>query len=297
LGAPEPAAAHHRPKDAMTARVVRGDRIAWVRGLDTVEGMPDGYTGNLGPEAELADTYSRWEQKTLLDDPETTRRIDLVRLLPGFTDPGPAYHDSVEECLVLEGGCEIDGEGAVEAGDYFWRPPGWVHAARAPAGFLGLLMQEGISAGDASGPATRRVRPPEDLGRNALFNDPERSIGPRGWIRRLPTSLMPWIPATAIAPGEEWIRNLDHPSLSLKILSTNWTTGARSLLARFQPGYRDPAPHRLGRRLIAYVVSGTVTVDAASAAAGDLVDIQADSFPLTLSSPHGAEVFIKLGSR
>ena len=279
----------------MTARVVRGDRIAWVRGLDTVEGMPDGYAGNLGPEAQLVATYSRWEQKTLLDDPETTRRIDLVRLLPGFADPGPAYHDSVEECLVFEGGCEIDGEGPVEAGDYFWRPPGWVHAARAPGGFLGLLMQEGISDGDASGRATRRVRPSEDLGRNVLFDDLERSIGPRGWIRRLPSSLMPWVPATAMMQGEEWLQNLDHRSLSLKMLSRNRTTGACSLLARFAPGYRDPRSHRLDRHLIAYVISGTLTIDGAVATANDLVEVPPDSTPLALSSPEGAELFAKLG--
>ena len=281
----------------MTARVVRGDRIAWVRGLDTVQGMPDGYAGNLGPEAALERTYSLWEQKTLLNDPETTRRIDLVRLLPGFTDPGPAYHDSVEECLVLEGGCQIDGEGRVEEGDYFWRPPGWVHAARAPGGFLGLLMQEGISEDDASGPATRRVRPTEDLGRNVLFDDHERSIGPRGWIRRLPSSLMPWTPSTAMMPGEEWLRNLDHPSLSLKMLSRNWTTGACSLLARLASGYQDPRSHRLARHLIAYVISGTLSIDGGTAVEGDLVDILPDSSPQTMSSPEGADLFLKLGPR
>ena len=280
----------------MTARVVRGDRIAWVRGLDTVQGMPDGYTGNLGPKAELADTYSRWEQKTLLDDPETTRRIDLVRLLPGFTDPGPAYHDSVEECMVLEGGCEIDGEGPVEAGDYFWRPPGWVHAARAPAGFLGLLMQEGISEDEASGPATRRVRPPEDLGRNVLFDDLDRSIGPRGWIRRLPSSLMPWTPAAAMLPVEEWLQNLDLGFLSLKMLSRNWTTGARSLLARFAPGYQDPQPHRLAHRLIAYVISGTLEVDDITLDRGDLIDLSPDSAAVRLSSSAGSDLFMKLGA-
>ena len=281
----------------MTARVVRGYRIAWVRGLDTVDGMPDSYAGNLGPEAALERTYSLWEQKTLLDNPETTRRIDLVRLLPGFTDPGPAYHDSVEECLVLEGGCEIDGEGSVEAGDYFWRPPGWVHAAHAPAGFLGLLMQEGVSAGDASGPATRRVRPAADLGRNILYEDLERSIGPRGWIRRLPSSLMPWTPATAMMPWEEWLQDFDHPSFSLKILSRNWTTGACSLLARFPPGYQDPQSHRLARHMIAYVISGTLSIDGATAVEGDLVDIPPDSSPLTLASPQGTELFVKLGPR
>ena len=279
----------------MTARVVRGDRIAWVRGLDTVEGMPDGYAGNLGPEAELAATYSRWEQKTLLDDPVTTRRIDLVRLLPGFTDPGPAYHDSAEECLVLHGGCQIDGEGPVREGDYFWRPPGWVHAARAPGGFLGLLMQEGISEGDASGPATRRIRPPEDLGRNVLFEDLDRSIGPRGWIRRLPSSLMPWIPGTALLAGEEWLRNLDHPSLHVKVLSANWSTGARSLLARFEPGYRDQAPHRLGRQLIAYAISGTAAIDDITLCRGDLIDLPPDSPSVRLSSSAGADLFLKLG--
>ena len=281
----------------MTARVVRGEQIAWVRGLDTVQGMPDGYAGQLGPEAELAATYSRWEQKTLLDDPETTRRIDLVRLLPGFTDPGPAYHDSVEECFVLDGGCEVDGEGPVTAGDYFWRPPGWVHAACSPGGFLGLLMQEGISEGDRSGPATRRVTPPEDLGRNVLFEDVEASIGPRGWIRRLPSSLLPWVPACILEPGEEWVRNLDQTSLSVKTLSRNWTTGAQSVLARFEPGYRDPEPHRLGRRLTGYVTVGEVSIDGTILRQGDLLHLPADSPPMSLSSSTGAVLFTKLGAR
>ncbi len=279
----------------MTVKVVRGGQVAPVRGLDTVEGMPDGYAGNVGPEAELAATYSLWEQKTLLDDPETTRRIDLVRLLPGFTDPGPAYHDSVEECLVLEGGCEIDGEGEVAAGDYFWRPPGWVHAARAPTGFLGLLMQEGVSEGDRSGPASRRVRPSDDLGRNVLFEDLETAVGPRGWIRRLPSSLMPWVPATVLARGEDWMRNLDHPSLSVKMLSRNWITGSCSLLSRFHPGYRDREPHRLGRLLIGYVTSGELRIDGRTAGRGDLVHLPADSGRVRLSSPTGADLFVKLG--
>ena len=279
----------------MTAQVVRGEQVAPVRGLDTVEGMPDGYAGNVGPEGDLAATYSLWEQKTLLDDPETTRRIDLVRLLPGFTDPGPAYHDSVEECLVLEGGCKIDGEGEVVAGDYFWRPPGWVHAARAPTGFLGLLMQEGISAGDRSGPATRRVRPPTDLGTNVLFEDAEQAIGPRGWIRRLPSSLMPWVPVAVMAPTEDWMGNLDLASLSVKMLSRNWATGARSLLARFEAGYRDPRPHRLGRSLIGYVVSGELALDDVTVHRGDLVHVPDASSPVSLASSQGGVLFMKLG--
>lgn len=281
----------------MTIQVVRGNRIPWVRGLDTVEGMPDGYAGNVGPEAALAETYSRWEQKTLLDDPDTTRRIDLVRLLPGFADPGPAYHDSVEECFVLEGGCVIDGEGEVGAGDYFWRPPGWVHAASTGPGFLGLLMQEGVSPGDASGPATRRERPPDDLGRNVLHDDLETAIGPRGWVRRLPSSLMPWVPAQFLAGGEDRTFPFGRRALSVKMLSTNWTTGACSLLARFDAGYRDPKPLRLGRRAIAYVLAGQLTIDGTILDQGDLVDVPAGAVPTTLSSAAGADTFLKLGDR
>ena len=277
--------------------VVRGSRIPWIRGLDTVAGMPDGYAGNLGPEATLAHTYSLWEQKTLLDDTDSTRRIDLVRLLPGFTDPGPAYHDSVEECFVLEGGCLIDGEGEVGAGDYFWRPPGWVHAASTDTGFLGLLMQEGVSAGDASGPATRRERSSTDMGCNVLSDDIEVAIGPRGWIRRLSSSLMPWVPATLLAPVEDWMTGMDRRSLSVKMLSKNWATGASSLLARFEPGYVDPEPHRPGRRLIAYVVAGQLTCNRTTLHRGDLVDLPADSFATTLSSAAGADVFLKLGDQ
>lgn len=290
-----PRATFLQPKETMTTKLVRSSEIAWTRGLDTVAAMPEGYAGNLGPDGGLADTYSRWEQKTLLNDPDTTRRIDLVRLLPGFEDPGPAYHESVEECLVIEGGCDIQGEGPVVAGDYFWRPPGWVHAAHSRDGFVGLLMQEGVSEGDASGRATRRMRPAEDLGRNVLFDDLDTSIGPRGWIRRLPSSLRPWVPASLLTGAEDWIGMLDHPSLRVKILSRNWKTGAQSLLARFDPGSRDPAPHQLGRRLIGYVISGELVIGETILRRGDLISRPAVSPPIGLSSSPGCVLFMKLG--
>ena len=44
--------------------------------------MNPAYLGNLGPEDLLEETYSRWSQKTLFRDEESTGRIDLIRLHP-----------------------------------------------------------------------------------------------------------------------------------------------------------------------------------------------------------------------
>ena len=83
--------------------------------------------------------------KLLFSDPATTKRGERIHLTPGYTDLTPSYHDSVEECLFLEGGCFLHGEGQFKKGDYFWRPPGWVHWAESKNGFDALLFQEGVS--------------------------------------------------------------------------------------------------------------------------------------------------------
>ena len=93
------------------------------------------------------------------------------------------------------------------------------------------------------------------------------------------------------------MRNLDHPSLSVKMLSRNWITGSCSLLARFHPGYQEREPHRLGRLLIGYVTSGELRFDGRTAGRGDLIHLPADSAPVRLSSSPGAVLFIKLGDR
>ena len=69
--------------------------------------------------------------RSLWLDPATSRRIDHVRTEPGYRDLCEAYHDSVEEALFLGGDATLVAEGDFQAGDYFWRPPGWVHAARS----------------------------------------------------------------------------------------------------------------------------------------------------------------------
>ena len=97
--------------------------VAWENGLSVVRAMAPEFRANLGPEDQVEQLYVKYNQKTLHIDVPTSRRIDLIRIDAGYRDLTNAYHDSVEECLVLEGELDLDGEGHFEAGDYFWRPP------------------------------------------------------------------------------------------------------------------------------------------------------------------------------
>ena len=272
--------------------ILDSDQMGWTSGLEMIAAMNPAYLGNLGPEDLLEETYSRWSQKTLFRDEESTGRIDLIRLHPGFSDLTHAYHDSVEECFVLEGGLHIEGEGPMDSGDYFWRPPGFVHSAHTEEGFLGLLMLEGVSPGDGSGPGTRRIRPAEDLGRNVLHADDDAANGPRGWVRRLESSLLPWIPGRAFVRGDDSAA-VDLGRMSVKVLSKNWTTGAQSLLIRLEPGYNDPGEGMVTARQRVFVVSGKLRVADREVGQGGFMVRHPNEVAPPLSSDQGSVLFVK----
>jgi len=280
-----------------TVTIVRDSTTPWQQGLDVIAAMPLAYRGNLGPEDRLAETYSLWAQKTLFNDPTTTQRIDLVRLDPSFADLSPAYHDSVEECFALNGACYVDGEGDITAGDYFWRPPGWVHAAHTDVGFMALLMQEGLSEGDASGPATRHIRSEDYLGRNALHAEPEAAVGPRGWVKRMQTELAAWIPGPVYGRTQSFGGDIDANRLRVKLLSMNWKTDAQSLLVRLEPGYADRDAHTIRSDQLAYVTGGELSVGGENLQRGDFFIRRTGDDALRVQSQTGAELFLKIRGR
>jgi hypothetical protein len=273
--------------------VTAGDSVPWVNGHDVISLFAKEWRDNLGPAEEVDAVYKRYWQKTLLLDEETTRRIDLVRNEPGFYDVVPAYHDSVEESLFLRGEVQVNNEGLFTAGDYFWRPPGWVHAAITETGFKSILIVEGVSAGDDSGPASRRVRPKEDLGTNPLHSG-DRSLGPRGWVKHLSSSLMPWEPGSTYARAQGMLDGFDLDHCSVKILSRNVHTGAQSLLMRLDPGYQQRRSGRYTSEINAVVTEGVVEYGGTALGEDSALRIPALASCDPLSSPDGAQLFVKV---
>jgi ChrR Cupin-like domain len=271
--------------------------MEWENGLDVVKHMNPEFGRNLGPPDEVAKVYVKYKQKTLRIDPETTQRLDFIHLDPGYADLTDAYHDSVEECLFLSGECDLSGEGHFVAGDYFWRPPGWVHSARTPSGFTALLMLEGISEGDGSGPVSRRIRPAEEAGTNAITKDRDRAIGPRGWVRCLHTDLVAWQPGPAYARGQGQLDDFDLEHASFKVLSANPTTGAQSLLVRVQRGYRQKAPGRHSSAVEFFVLDGSLQMGGRELEQGSYVYRPERSAEPPVESEHGARLFMKVKGR
>jgi len=274
--------------------VVDTSTMEWENGLSVVNHMTPEFGRNLGPADDVRRVYVKYNQKTLRIDPQTTQRLDFIRIDPGYGDLTDAYHDSVEECLFLSGECELNGEGHFEAGDYFWRPPGWVHSASTPPGFEALLMLEGVSEGDGSGPVSRRIRPAGEAGTNAITKDHDRAIGPRGWVRRLHTDLVAWQPGPAYARGQGELDGFDLGHASFKVLSANPVTGAQSLLVRFQPGYRQKAAGRHSSAVEFFVLEGGLRMGEHEIGKGAYIYRPAGSAEPAMQSEHGARIFMKV---
>ena len=229
--------------DSMDRIFVNTSDIPWVDGIDVIRSFTRAFREQLGPADEVEDVYRRYHQKTLRHETGSKRRLDLIRIDAGYRDLTNSYHDSVEECLVLEGSLSLDGEGEFEAGDYFWRPPGWVHAAGTDPGFVALLGFEGDNEGEGSRATSRNIRPDEEAGTNALHpHDIENAVGPRGWVRRLQTGNLQWLPGPLFARTQQPLDGMDLDRLQVKILSHNPWTGGQTLLIRLMPGY-----HQRGR--------------------------------------------------
>lgn len=276
-----------------TAHISDAADQQWRNGLDVYATMAPKFRENLGPVDEVEGLLSKYWARTLHLDDGTTRRIDHVRTDPGYQDLTCAFHDSVEECLVLSGSLYIDGEGELVAGDYFWRPPGFSHSARTEEGFEVLLMMEGRAEEEGSGPVSRVITPMDDAGRNLRrphssvdAGEWEAAIGPRGWVRRRPSGLLPW---QQVPDGV-----LPHTTAgaSARILSHNVRTGATSTLVRLDAGYRAEAAASPRDRYLV-VVEGTVTVDGQELRPCSLLSVPAHVPAPTIVADAGAVLFAK----
>lgn len=257
------------------------DGPRWVNGLDVYASMAPAFRENLGDPQRVEPLLAKYWQRNLLLEDSTGARIDHIRVDPGYEDLSNAYHDSVEECFVLSGAVTLEGEGAFAAGDYFWRPPGFVHKARSPGGFEALLMMQGVDAPERSGPVTRVIRPDEEAGTNALVPNLEVAIGPRGWVRCSHSGLLPWGSATAVIGADS--------DAEMRLLSRNVMTGTVSALVRLRGrGFVD----RSGPPLRCVMLAGDLAVDEVRIPVMNLVELPV-SVPASLVTETGCLLFVK----
>jgi hypothetical protein len=273
--------------------ITHTDEMEWQNGLDVVRAMTPEFRDNLGPADEVEQLYVKYAQKTVRHDPDTTRRFDLVRLDGGYRDLTNAYHDSVEECLMLSGEVSLDGEGHFDADGYFWRPPGWVHAADTTEGFTALLLLQGDDPSEGSGPTSRRIRPDSEAGTNPLhpMSDP-MAVGPRGWVRNH-TRFLPWQPGHVYARNQGDLALADIDGLNVRVLSANPFTGGQSVLWRLDPGYQQDGGATSTAELELFVIDGSAAVGGEDLRPGSYARIPAGTAP-PLSSTAGATLFVKL---
>lgn len=272
------------------------DDVPWINGLQVLETMAPAFRDNLGPAEGVHGLMSKYNIRVLHQDPVTTRRIDHVQADPGYEDLTCAAHDSVEECLVLAGSLTLDGEGSFGPGDYFWRPPGFVHCARSDEGFEALLMMEGVSPSDGSGPVSRLVHPHDIAGSNVINADDEDAIGPRGWVMRQPVGLLPWGPV----PDACW-REAANAGLQARTLSRNVITDAGTWIVRAQDAVSIPSGASDRERFVV-VLDGEVTASDPTNEETPtvlermtLIHVPATSLLPRLDLNAGASLFVKAG--
>lgn len=275
------------------ALILRTPAMAWESGLDYLRTLAPAFRDNLGPAEQVQANFARYRQKNLYLDPESTRRLDLVELEAGYSDLTHCCHDSVEEGFVLDGEVELDGEGRLQAGDYFWRPPGWIHHARTQPGVRLLLGFEGRS--NESGPVTRHVCGADHAGRNHFKpGADEAALGTRGRLCRVRSTEIAWQPGPAYARGEGDLQGFDLAHLTVRVLSRNAATGQQTVLLRLAPGYRQVGAGAHAAWWQMFVLSGRVRCGADTWAAGDFMHQGAGCVLPALASPDGALIYAKV---
>ena len=273
--------------------IVDSESLPWENGLAYLRTLAPAFRDNLGPADKVEENFARYWQKNLYLDSTSTRRLDLVRLDPGYTDLTHCCHDSVEEAFFLGGEARIDGEGIFTADDYFWRPPGWVHHAASPAGVEIVLGFEGRS--NESGPVSRYVCAQQDAGGNMLIpRDDARALGTRGRVKRVESRLLVWQPGTAFARGEGALEGFDLEHLAVRVLSRNPVTGQQTLLMRLDPGYAQTGAGAHGAWMQAFVLTGACTLGETMLTRGTFMHRPAGVVEAPLSSEAGALLYVKL---
>lgn len=279
-----------------SASIVDSNALPWENGLEYLKTLAPAFRDNLGPADQVEQNFAKYWQKNLYLDRATTRRLDLVRLEPGYRDLTHCCHDSVEEAFFLGGEAHIDGEGVFGAADYFWRPPGWIHHAASPAGVEIILGFEGRS--NESGPVSRMVCPADKAGSNMLLaRDDARVLGTRGRVRRVESELLVWQPGPSFARGEGILDGFDLEHMAVRVLSRNPITGQQTLLWRLDPGYRQAGPGAHGVWLQTFMLSGSARIGATQLRQGSFVHRPAGAIEGALASEGGAILYVKLDGR
>lgn len=271
----------------MVVSVVDGPRMAWINGMDAYQTMEPAFRENLGgDDAGRRAMLAKFWLRPLWIDPVTTRRIDHVRTEAGYLDLSEAYHDSVEEAYFRGGDCTLSAEGLQVAGDYFWRPPGWVHKAWSTGGFDTIICMEGEVASEESGRVSRVICADDHAGEQAR-DGVAGGIGPRGYVRHLESRFMPWRPVDASVVG------LASSRLVSKVLSSNVDTAACTVLVRAPEGWSEPLAPSTRERFIVNV-EGSITVDEQVLGECSLVHVPAGETGPVVSAGDGVELFVKV---
>jgi hypothetical protein len=276
--------------------VVDGDTVPWINGRAVLASMAPAFRDNLGDPGRVDELLGKYWLRPLWVDETTSRRIDHVRTDPGYADLSEAYHDSVEESLFLGGSVDLTAEGHLQAGDYFWRPPGWVHSASSRDGFECILMMEGDDVAEGSGPASRVVCGDDEAGQFQLpaarRGEPDASIGPRGYVRRLETRFLP-----LEDHDDDSTRLVDDAALPVRsrVLSRNHHTRSVSTLVALPAGWRAEPPASDRERFLV-LIDGAIEVDGHVLAPCSLVRIAVGSSGPLVVSDRGARLLVKAGA-
>jgi hypothetical protein len=263
--------------------IVDGAAMPWVNGQDVYDSMEPAFRNNFGGEPDqVRELLSRYWMRSLWLDPATTRRIDHIRTTENYRDLSEAYHDSVEEAYFIGGEADLSAEGHLVDGDYFWRPPGWVHKAWSDKGFENILCMEGEVASEHSGRVSRVICGDHEGGKQAGSG----GIGPRGYVRRLETRFLPWGPYDDGPVG--------IGGAAGKLLSVNVDTGARSVLVRLAEGHDAPLS-TLDRERFVVNAKGTLVVDGVGYDACSLVHLPAGAPAPRLAADGDVDLFVKVG--
>lgn len=274
--------------------VVDGRAVEWINGAHAFASLTPAFRDNLGDPGRVSDLLERYWLRPLWVDSDTTRRIDHVRVEAGYDDLTEAYHGSVEEALFLGGSATLTAEGQMWPGDYFWRPPGWVHSASTATGFECLLMMEGDEPDEGSGPVSRVICRDEDAGSHVppAGDAAPAPIGPRGYVRRLETR---FLPAAEHDDARTRLLGPGAAPLASRVLSRNVRTGSETVLITVPPAWASSLP-AVDRERFLVVVDGALSVDGREITPCSLVRITPRSAGPELSSAAGATIFVKVGS-
>lgn len=272
----------------MVVSIVDGPAMDWINGMDAYEKMDAEFRRNLGGDDEtLRGLLAKFWLRPLWVDPVTTRRIDHIRTEPGYLDLSEAYHDSVEEGFFRGGDCVLSAEGLQSRGDYFWRPPGWVHKAWSTHGFDTILCMEGEVASEESGRVSRIICADHEAGHQARDGE-EGGIGPRGYVRHAESRYMPWSPIDGNAAGFE-----PSPLLAGKVLSSNVDTDACSVLVRASAGWSGSIS-AVARERFVVNTTGSVTADGQLLGDCSLIHIPAGDAGPAMSVSEDVELLVKV---